>query len=85
MDGGVKSPFFVMTDAEVVADLDRVFDPLRYQNVYQYRDVLMATAIKNPEQMQLYLEAIKMRYNLIRTVIEESRKPEVIQQFNGGT
>ena len=81
----IRSPFWVASDAEIVADLDRVFDPLRYENVYQYRDVLIATAIKNPAQMRMYLEAIKMRYNLIRTVIEESQKTEVIQEFNGGT
>lgn len=70
----VKSPYWSHSKAEIVRQLDAVADPERYKSLGQYIDVLIKTAIRNPEQMEFYLLSLLNRVDLIRQVIADSKK-----------
>lgn len=77
-EGEIKSPFWVYpSKAELIRHLDSVFDPERYTDIEQYRDVLIATARKNPKEFQFYLETMIIKVEMIHQIIIDASKDDI--------
>jgi hypothetical protein len=76
----MRSPYWEVPKPQVVRDMDSVCDPERYSSLEMYVDVLHATARKNPEEFEFYIQALQVRQILLRqiqTEVEEDAKQTI--------